>query len=332
MCASKLRFIILSIWVVLSSLSLQISASTPIEIDLMVYHTRNDTYMDVDSRKTRQIDDVTIKHMVAIANTHYKNSGLDIKLRHIHSEPIDLTNYNKMEDVLTKLRLKQAPFDNIDNLRNQYGADMVTVFTPYDSSSQKDGCGLAYVPGSIQDLKNEYQNYSLSYVRVGRSATASTLCNDSTLAHELGHNMGINHSPKQSADVEMFKYGRGHGVIDNFVTVMPYASAYVQNKKSYQIIQKPYFSTPKIVCQAPTPSSRTQYPCGTQTESDAVRAIKQTAPIIAAFYPTKVRDKMEIDHTSTSDGAEDSGGSLGYLILTLIFILCCRLWIKTKKD
>lgn len=331
-----------------------------VEIDLMVYYT-NDKYTDRDSNQQKRIDDTLIKHLVSIANTHYKNSGLDIKLRHVHSEEISLADFKIAGTVLDSMVQQFTPFNNIDSLRQEYGADVVTFLTPRHRD-QDDPCGVAYSPMDISQLSDtpnirvlinnkRYQlrkiDYGITYVRVGsyRSGNRVFFCAESTLTHELGHNMGIEHSPKQDTENEggVFKYALGHGVVDKFVTVMPYASAYAQNKEPNDIVKKPYFSTPKIVCQEPTSSDNNQYLCGTPTESDAVKAIKQTAPIISAFYPTKVtfndntndnndRDKMEIDNTSTSDGGEDSGGSLGYLILTLIFIWCCRLWVKGRKD
>ena len=63
-------------------------------------------------------------------------------------------------------------------------------------------------------------------------------CGLSTFVHELGHNMGLGHSVRQGSVGGVYNDGIGHGVDNNFSTIMAYPQAFGS------ATQLDYFSDP----------------------------------------------------------------------------------------
>ena len=291
-------------------LALSFQTFAKIEIDLLVYYSK-------DVKRT-QVD-----HLVNTTNTIYQNSYLDINLRVVEYLEVDLT---KTTSYLSDLQQEKGPFKDVNTLREKYGADMVTVISKFIGEYGKEHCGGTSTPTSTSDLKGNGKLYfTTSAAPVGGS--------NSALAHVLGHNMGLMHSPKQGGKA-IYKYARGWGVDKEFHTVMALSKDYNTHN------QKLVFSDPKRACTV----NGTHYPCGNAGAADAVKAIRETAPIISDVFSTKIASgtitngstyfPFRRDNDSgTSNKTEDKEypvGSLGYLIFALVLILFYRLFCKEK--
>jgi hypothetical protein len=89
-------------------------------------------------------------------------------------------------------------------LRATYGADLVVLFTESTSSL----CGLGRLgQGNPDD--------GITPFKFNRDKTSLSIsgidCDGQTLAHEIGHNFGLNHSEIQGEVGEVADYGRGYG-------------------------------------------------------------------------------------------------------------------------
>lgn len=95
-------------------------------------------------------------------------------------------------------------------------------------------------------------------------------------AHELGHNMGLDHSNLQARDGEYVysknAYARGHVVEGQFGTVMSYAFMYSASRLHV-------YSNPDLECMGE--------PCGIEEgdelEADAARAIDEVVKIVSQY-------------------------------------------------
>lgn len=247
-------------------ISTSISATT---IDLMALYTKS-----VEESTKGEVA-AQIEHYIEIANNAFKRSGLNLTVRLVHLRKTSYPEPTDVRQALNDITYHKADFANVEYLRDIYGADAVVLFSTY-RKEHGNVCGVAF--------KTSHKSRTYSYVSVGFD------CPNYVLAHELGHNMELEHSERQSqADkiTPQHADGQGHGVDGEFVTIMAYSSAFGGAKQSYR------FSNPNKYCYG--------FPCGVVGISNAVRVMKKTSKRISEHYPTKVVAYEHISDTSKSD-------------------------------
>jgi hypothetical protein len=216
-----------------------------------------------------------INHLIETTNTIFSDSQLDIEVR-----PVDVIQHNINDQVSPRELMTTAKDDaSIQELREAYGADVVMLYRPYQ---QNQPCGLSYRPMSI----NNSTWRGLSF--------ASVDCAGYVTAHELGHSMGLAHSHAQDSTA-LLPYAMGHGVQGKFATVMAYGDSY-NAPKIYK------FSSPKLDCNG----SACGIAEGHALQADAVKALKQTAPIAAAIQASKTEAVCSVEDANLLKTIENS--------------------------
>lgn len=254
------------------------SATGTTVIDLLVLYNRAASDMYNNDAATR------IQHMVDVANQVYIDSQVNLTLRLVHTEQVSYDEPFDSETAVEHMTNQTHPaFMDLPALRQQYGADLVTFARPYTDDGY---CGLAWVGGlgTNGDFSNPHQrDYGYSLVSID--------CGSFVLAHELGHNMGLNHSRKQDETGGTYDYALGYGVDNDFATIMAYGSAF-----NAKVINR--FSSPDLDCITG--------PCGiekaSKTGADSVYALNQVVPQIADYYATQVESSTWVQSRLDSDG------------------------------
>ena len=243
--------------------------STPVTLDTLIIYSQGTANMYGKDTETR------INYLVTTTNAIYADSGLNVKLNPVKIQQYSLDDRANSNTVLSKIREDAE----IKRIRDEVGADNVVIYRPYAGDGM---CGLAY--------QNNYLNDpSATWVEQYAYAHISIDCGGYVTAHEVGHNTGLGHSAAQGS-VGAYKYARGHGVQNNFTTVMAYEASYNGPK-----INK--YSSPSLNCNG--------LPCGIEegetNEADAVKALIQTLPLVENF-----REHIVVETNTTDNGGEET--------------------------
>jgi len=227
---------------------------------------------------------------IDIANTALKDSGVYVKLNVVHMEEIDYNESVKDNDLAKPMaHMKDTSdgiMDNIPVLEAKYKPDLVSLVAAPFSSDRVAGIGT--MPESLDRL-SDYSLYSAINVAV---------CDELTLAHEIGHNFGCDHDRTHAmSSKHVYDYAYGHrfkavtstGHEKYYTTIMSYAT-----KSSDQGIG--YFSNPDITyLNVPTGVKE-----GQSDSSNNASVIRQTAPIIAQLNSSILKFEVHAKTVSIS--------------------------------
>jgi hypothetical protein len=219
------------------------SLSHAVTVDLLVlYDDHSANYFGGDPQ-------TAMINWVNQMNVAYADSQIDVQLRLVGVRRNQQAGSN-MTDVLHAVRQNAS----VNALRDQLGADFVSQL------HQTGACGVGYVA----------VDRNWAYNVTGPN------CGPIVMAHELGHNMGLNHSRRQGdTSGARYRYGVGYGVQNVFVDIMAYAGVFNTSRVNR-------FSNPNLTCRG--------LPCGLPVghpeEAYGALAIHNVRNDIAAFRPT----------------------------------------------
>ncbi len=177
--------------------------------------------------------------------------------------------------------------------REQYGADLVSLVRNY-SSPENGSCGDAWLIGGGQaPINYAGAAYGFSVVSDTDGNTypdGGNACRQEYLAHELGHNMGLQHDRATAGGTDdtngdgklldpeefgAYPYSFGYNTdstAGNFYTIMSLRTA---AQTGYRVFSNPRITT----CGG--------FACGVVDKNDNARALGLTMPIVATFrYPS----------------------------------------------
>ena len=199
---------------------------------------------------------------VAEANLAYANSLIPVTLNLAYRGEVTYTESGNAATDLARLQNSgDGQMDAVHAIRNQYGADLVCLFT---ETMQATAAGLGYV---MSNVSTNFSSYGFSVVRRAYAT------GNYTFAHELGHNMGCMHDRGNSSSQGAFDYSYGHRFIGNdsvtYRTVMAYAPG----------TRIAYFSNPNVNYQG-TP---TGVAAGATNSADNAASISNTMATVSAF-------------------------------------------------
>jgi hypothetical protein len=186
-----------------------------------------------------------IDAQVALTNTIYANSNVVQRVRLVYRGEVSYVEVD-MDTDLPRLRGTNDGFmDEVPILRDIYRADIVSLWGVYN-----DYCGLGYLMGT------ESANFASSAYNIVASP-GCTGAGSYTFAHEMGHNMGLEHdnyvdtspnttvTPEGGGVATTIQYAHGYvDLVNRFRTVMSYNDQCVAN--GFNCNRIPYFSNPSV--------------------------------------------------------------------------------------
>ena len=199
---------------------------------------------------------------VTETNAAYANAGVIQRIRLVHAVEVSYTESGDFATDLNRVAGKTDGYiDNIHTLRDQYGADAVSLWIESAGST----CGVARV---------------MTTVSVGFESNAFNVVNRScatgyySFAHELGHNMGLRHDTYMDPGTTPYAYA--HGYVDptqGLRTVMGYNDACAAVSRNCTRIQ--WFSNPGI--------NYNTFTTGNANTANAKLALDNTRTTVANF-------------------------------------------------
>jgi hypothetical protein len=207
--------------------------------------------------------DARIHRAIAETNFVLAQSGVNAGVRLVHEAQV---NYTESGILNTDLNRLQAPadgyMDNVQALRNQYGADLVSLWV-----GSGDEGGRAFQP---DDLTMSRPDYGFNIVQEQYAV------DNFIFAHETAHNLGAGHDRTDPTPRNIpYAYGKEFRVANQTVGDIMSDTERV-----------PYYSNPNITFRG--------VPVGNADNSaqpaDNAHVMNEFAPIVAAYRPTVVPD------------------------------------------
>ena len=199
-----------------------------------------------------------ILNAVTKTNQAYLNSQVNMMLNIVGMVEINYVETGDMTDALPRLQgTTDGYMDNIHALRDQYGADQVTLI-----SADSNYCGYASVMTTVD---TGFAPYAFSVVH--DDSVYNCLGSNNTLAHELGHNQGNVHNIENTSIAGAAADAYGYRVCGVFRDIMAYSCS--------GETRIPYFSNPNVYWNS--------QPTGILGSANTARSMNATAPTVASF-------------------------------------------------
>jgi len=217
-----------------------------ITIDVMLLYTPR-----VARHYIRDPDEL-LSLAIGEANEIFRNSGLgNIRLRLVHVQRIEYDastedQFNHLYAMVDGL----GPFKDVKRLRNEKRADIVGLII-----DNPTGCGLSTRIGPQSDE---------AFFVVHHACGVITM----SIAHEIGHILGVRHDRLVDGNDSPFAYGHGYVNATKWRDIMSY------NESCGGCPRIPYFSNPRITYEGE--------PTGTDA-ADSARVILELAERVSKF-------------------------------------------------
>ncbi|MCX7514044.1 reprolysin-like metallopeptidase [Frateuria hangzhouensis] len=233
-----------------------------------------------------------LNYLVAVANKAYSDSRLNYRVRLAGTMAVNYSDTGANGQVLDDL-VNTSPSGRLASVRARraaLGADLVSVIRPFTSAGQGGFCGLAYLIGENQTpFTTQSAPYGYSTLGDGMDPSTNEYCVDTTLAHEMGHNMGLAHNKADSPNPGAFSYAYGYRrtlATGSFSTIMAYTTAAQE--------PVPYFANPDItLCNGNR--------CGDPTTANQTLALNQTMPVVARFATAPDMPRFDLNGDRQAD-------------------------------
>ncbi|WP_290891129.1 reprolysin-like metallopeptidase [Arenimonas sp.] len=232
-----------------------------------------------------------LQNRIDLGNTALANAGVVGRFRLVATPRVDYPDTGSNSDTLALMRAWNGAGAHplamqLATLRYRHGADLVGLVRRY-LNSDSGSCGVGYVngggnnPGSIPFQQNS------GYFNANHGTDNGFFCLSTTIAHEIGHNLGQTHDIDTTGGARNAAHSYAHGYRitpegqNGFSTVMAYGTG---SQRSANIFSNPLVSHTEC----------SNLPCGT-AQADVARSLAETMPLVAAWFQPADGDARQIN-------------------------------------
>lgn len=178
-----------------ASADFQVTADTGSTIDVMVVYTATARSASGGASAMSSLINLAMSE----TNTGYSNSGVNQRVRLVHTAELSYAESGSLSTDLSRLRSTTDGYmDGIHTTRNTYKADLVSLFVENGGSY----CGMAYIMTSVST------SFASSAFSVVDQDCATGYY---SFGHEMGHNMGARHDRYvDNTDGSPYSYNHGY--------------------------------------------------------------------------------------------------------------------------
>jgi len=251
-----------------------------------------------------------LQNMVDTTNDALANSAVAGQVRLVQAVQVDYTDGNTNRAALFELTgvtcsnaaggqlpdggvtcsaaTRPAALAPLAEAREDFGADLVALVRTFQAPEQ-GGCGTAWVNGNGQ-TEIDGADAAFGFAVVSDSGgnafpdPEGGTCRNDNLAHELGHNLGLQHD-RESASRGTDSNGDGNNLDPAEFGRFPYAFGYVAPADAgnfYDVMAPRRNGLTSVLMYSNPQISIDGFPVGA-ADADNARALRQTIPMVAAF-------------------------------------------------
>ncbi len=230
-------------------------------VDILIVYTPavKSVYVDHDGVVAR------VQELIVQGNLGFDNSLVDVELNLLDVIGINYTeSATDLNDDLYSLRFEDGVMDEVLQLREDWGADLVCLLRDGYAGGN---AGLAYI---LEDTEG-FSEMAFSVV------TVQAAVSNRTFIHEIGHNLGATHDRIYTPEDGLFSYSHGLQFTGNdgvdYRTIMAiYDSEFPSTRLNY-------FSNPSVNYRG----TSTGVIIGDSNEADNAATLNFSASLVAGY-------------------------------------------------